>query len=130
MKCLSCGKENTHYLCDACRKPEVLDRVFNEIRTYRPETCTNPFLMEYTSGLTEKYAERDIIPEILDLFSIKVSEYYYCRYYRMRRDDRFEESALTYLQNHDFSDSHTQAVLFTVLGWYTVSDIKPISGNK
>lgn len=126
MKCLSCGKENTHYLCDACRKPEVLDRVFNEIRTYRPETCTNPFLMEYTSGLDEKYAERDIIPEILDLFSIKVSEYYYCRYYRMRRDDRFEESALTYLQNHDLSDSHTQAVLYDLLDSYIPNDfIKP-----
>lgn len=126
MKCFNCGRENPHYLCDACLKLEVLDKVFNEIRTYRPETCTNPVLQEYASGLTEKYAERDIIPEILDLFSIEVSEYYYCRYYKMRRDDHFEESALAYLQNHNLSEIHSQAVLYDLLDSYIPNDfIKP-----
>ena len=126
MKCLNCGKENPHFLCEECVNPDVLEKLFNDIRTYRPETCTNSFLIEYASGLTEKYAERDIIPKILDLFSSEVSEYYYCRYYKMRRDDRFEEYALTYLQNHDLSESHTQAVLYDLLDSYIPNDfIKP-----
>lgn len=126
MKCLNCGKESPHFLCEDCVEPEILNKIFDEIRTYRPETCKNPFLMEYASDLTERYAERDIIPEILDLFSIEVSEYYYCRYYKIRRDNRFEKSALTYLQNHALSESHTQAVLYDLLDYYIPNDfIKP-----
>lgn len=57
MKCLNCGCTSEHYLCDACTTADVLEKVFNEIRFYKPETCENPHLSELASGLTEKYAE-------------------------------------------------------------------------
>ena len=126
MKCFNCGKESNHYLCNDCIQPDVLDRIFNEIRSYKPETCTNPYLAEYVSGLTEKYAERDIIPEILELFEPAITDYYYCRYYKMTRDIRFEDAALDYLNKHEFMNSHSQTVLYELLQYYNPNDfIKP-----
>ena len=126
MKCLNCGRESENYLCDSCLTLEILENVFDDIRTYKPGCCSNPYLAEYASGLTEKYAERDIIPNILKLFDADVSEYFYCRYYRMRRDEKFEEAALAYLQKHDLLDIHTQAVLYDLIESYIPNDfIKP-----
>lgn len=100
MKCLNCGCVNDRYLCDACTTADILDKVFSEIRFYKPEASKNPYLAEYTSGLTEKYAERDLLPVILDYFDFEIAEYYYCQYFRMCRDNRFEDSAVAYLQTH------------------------------
>lgn len=126
MKCLNCGRENDHYLCSTCTTAEVLDKVFNDIRTYKPDACENPYLAEFAAGLTEKYAERDIIPEILEQFDSDVTEYYYCRYFRMRRDDRFEDAAIAYLQSNKLTDIHTQYVLSDLISSYMRNDyIKP-----
>ena len=78
MKCLNCGRESAHYLCAACTTPEILDKVFGEIRFFKPETCQNPYLEELAAGLTEPYAERDVIPKILELFAPEISEFYTC----------------------------------------------------
>ena len=86
MKCLNCGQETALFLCGGCQTEPILDKVFNEIRFFKPDACTNPHLLEYASALTEKYEERNCIPEILDLFDFEISEFYYCQYYRMRRD--------------------------------------------
>ncbi len=104
MKCLNCGCASEYYLCAACMNEAVLDKIFNEIRFFKPDTCENPYLLEFASGLTEKYAERDIIPDILKLFRPEISEFYACQYYRMRRDDRFENAAVTYLSGHDLTE--------------------------
>ena len=126
MKCLNCGKDSEYFLCEECVTPEVLDKLFHEIRVYNPESCHNPYLVEYVSGLSEKYAEREIIPEILAMFDFAVSEYYYCRYFRMRRDSRFEEAALAYLQKHDILSTRSQAVLYDLLESYMPDEfIKP-----
>lgn len=126
MKCLNCGVINEHYLCDSCKNADVLDKIFGQIRFYKPETCENPYLAELAAGFTEKYAERDIIPEILEQFDFEISEYYYCQYYRMRRDNRFEEAANTYLQNHELKDIRTQNVLYDLIESYIPNDfIKP-----
>lgn len=126
MKCLNCGKECTTYLCTDCQSPEILEKTFNEIRSYKPETCENPYLLEYASGLTEKYAERDCLPDILNLFDESINAYYYCLYYKMRRDNRFEEFVLTYLNKYDIHDLKTQRVLYELLGFYSRNDfIKP-----
>ena len=111
MKCLNCGVSADQHLCGCCQKPEILDKIFNEVRFYKPETCKNPYLSEFASGLTEKYAERDVIPAILDLFDFEISEFYYCQYYRMRRDARFEDAAITYLNTHELDNIRTQNVL-------------------
>ena len=126
MKCLNCGCASHHYLCDACTTADVLDKIFNEIRFYKPEICENPYLSEYASRLTEKYAERDIIPDILARFDFEVSTYYYCQYFRMRRDSRFEEAAVTYLQIHELANIRTQNVLYDLIESYIPNDfIKP-----
>jgi len=126
MKCFSCGAMNEHYLCDDCLTEGILDKVFNEIRFYNPETCENAYLQEYASGLTERFAERDCIPDILNRFDSAVSDYYYCLYYKMRRDPRLEEAALAYLQTHAFGDIRTQNVLYDLLDNYIPNDfVKP-----
>lgn len=126
MKCLNCGVSADQYLCGCCQKPEILDKIFNEVRFYKPETCKNPYLSEFASGLTEKYAERDVIPAILDLFDFEISEFYYCQYYRMRRDARFEDAAIAYLNTHELDNIRTQNVLHDLIESYIPNDfIKP-----
>ena len=126
MKCLNCGVSAGQYLCGCCQKPEILDKIFNEVRFYKQETCENPYLSEFASGLTEKYAERDVIPAILDLFDFEISEFYYCLYYRMRRDARFEDAAITYLNTHELDNIRTQNVLYDFIESYIPNDfIKP-----
>ena len=53
MKCLNCGCASENYLCADCATADILDKIFNEIRFYKPETCENPYLSEFASGLTE-----------------------------------------------------------------------------
>lgn len=126
MKCLNCGKDTDSYLCRDCRTPEILDNIFNEIRKYNSGYCENPYVIEFASGLTEKYAERNIIPDILSLFDHEISEYYDCLYYRMRRDSRFEDAAIRYLQTHKMSEIHTQNILYNLIESYLPNDfIKP-----
>ena len=126
MKCLNCGVSADQYLCGCCQKPEILDKIFNEVRFYKQETCENPYLSEFASGLAEKYAERDVIPAILDLFDFEISEFYYCQYYRMRRDARFEDAAITYLNTHELDNIRTQNVLYDLIESYIPNDfIKP-----
>ena len=126
MKCLNCGKTAETLLCCDCQTIEILDKVFNEIRFYKPENCENPYLIEYASGLTEKYEERDALPVILNLFDFEISEFYYCQYYRMRRDVRFEDAAVTYLNAHDLTNIRTQNVLYDLIESYIPNDfIKP-----
>ena len=122
MKCLNCGRESAHYLCAACTTPEILDKVFGEIRFFKPETCQNPYLEELAAGLTEPYAERDVIPKILELFAPEISEFYTCLYYWMRRDSRFEQAAVSYLDTHPFEDRRTQEVLERLLNSYLPND--------
>ena len=81
MKCFNCGKESTDYLCPNCRTEDILDRIFEQIRFYKSETCENPYIAEYVSLLTEDHAERKSIPQILTLFPDEIAEYYYCLYY-------------------------------------------------
>ena len=126
MKCLNCGKAADTFLCCDCQTTEILDKIFNEIRFYKPENCENPYLIEYVSELSEKYAERDAIPSILELFDSEVSEFYYCQYYRMRRDTRFEDMATAYIQMHELADIRTQDVLYDLIESYIPNDfIKP-----
>jgi len=37
MKCLNCGTTTDHYLCSCCQNPDILDKIFNEIRFYNQE---------------------------------------------------------------------------------------------
>lgn len=126
MKCLNCGCINDHYLCDACLTPETLEKTYYSIRAFDPETCENPYLLEFAATCTEKYEERKIIPEILARFDFEVAEYFYCQYYRMIRDDRFEEAALAYLEKHDVGEIRSQRILYALLDTYIPDNfVKP-----
>ena len=126
MKCLNCGKATETFLCCDCQTIEILDKVFNEIRFYNPENCDNPYLIKYVSGLSKKYEERDALPAILDLFDFEISEFYYCWYYKMRRDVRFEDAAIAYLNTHDLTNIRTQKILYSLIESYIPNDfIKP-----
>lgn len=126
MKCLNCGKETTMYLCSDCRTEEVLERIFEQIRFYKPEVCENPFLAEYVATLSEERAERNCIPDILSLFSDSVSEYYYCLYDYMRGKDDFFLSAERYLENHEWKEKKSQILISYLLRKYIRNDfIKP-----
>ena len=52
MKCFNCGKETKEYLCADCRTEGILGKIFEQIRFYKPETCENPYLVEYVATLT------------------------------------------------------------------------------
>ena len=122
MKCLNCGQETDLFLCGSCQTEPILDKVFNEIRFFKPDTCKNPHLLEYASALTEKYEERNCIPEILDLFDFEISEFYYCQYYRMCRDSRFEEAAKAYLAVHNWEGLKSQRIIYDLLESYLRED--------
>lgn len=126
MKCFNCGKNTNDYLCPSCRTQEILDKIFNEIRFYNPETCENVYLAEYVSTLFEARAERNCIPEILDLFPFEISEYYLCVYYWIRGKEEFETSAIKYLDSHDWADEKSQTLISYLLKKYIRNDfIKP-----
>ncbi len=126
MQCLNCGKENEHLLCTACLSEKVLGEIYDEIRLYKPETCTNEYVRAYVEGFENPYASRDHLPEIFKLFDESVTEFYYCRYYKLVRDERFEEAAKTYFDSHDMEEDKTQLVLCDLLDSYLRNDfVKP-----
>ena len=118
MRCLNCGCESEHCLCPDCRTAENLDRIFQDIRYYKPDTCSNPYLREYANGLTNNNTVRDLIPDLLSLFDEQTTEYYYCLYYKLGKDERFENAALAYLQTHTLPETRTQRVLYELINSY------------
>lgn len=126
MKCFNCGNEISEYLCQNCRTKDILDKVFNQICFFNQDTCTNPHLIEYVETLTENRAERNCIPEILELFPKEISEYYYCVYYWIRGMEEFEPAAIEYLDKHDKTEKKSQRLISYLLKKYIRNDfIKP-----
>lgn len=123
MKCLNCGCASEHFLCKQCETIETLDKLFKEIRFYKPDTCTNPYLQAYAANSPKSHAERDIIPELLAQFEPQETEYYTCMYLLMSRDDRFENSAIRYIQAHNLSNQHTQDVLYSLIKQYIQNNL-------
>lgn len=118
MKCLHCGKEQSHYICDECLTEEILDKVFYELIFFKPDSCSSPYIVELVSQQTERYAERAIIPEILALFPAEVSAFYNCRYSSVMKTPNFENDAIQFIGEHDLSKKKTQRVLNDLLDQY------------
>ena len=124
MKCLNCGKQSVAYLCDDCRTEDVLQKLYSAIRYYHPDYCTNPYLKEYVSSLTEKHAERNILPEIFSYYDKEIYDYYYCLYYNMLNDDRLEDASEKYLESHSIEMRKSQTVLYMLLNSYLRKDFE------
>lgn len=125
MKCLNCGREGSELLCPDCVSEHILDTVFNDLKLFNPETCGR-YLKEYVETFDSPYEARKCIPKILRLFDAEVSEYYYCRYYKMMRDDRFEAAGIHYLDTHKEQDMKWQTVLYDLLNHYSRNEfVKP-----
>lgn len=118
MKCLNCGKETDAFLCPDCITEDILDKVFLDLMFYNPDKCENPVISEYVSGLSERYAELDAIPELLKLFPESISDFYFCRYYKRSRNPSFEAKACEYLNTHNLSERKSQWVLYDLLTFY------------
>lgn len=126
MQCLNCGKENEYLLCSDCLSEKVLDEVYNGIRLYKPETCENEYIRAYVESFENPYASRDHLPEIFELFDEHTTKYYYCRYYKLVKDEKFEEAAISYLDSHNIEEDKTQLVLCDLLDSYLRNDfVKP-----
>lgn len=126
MKCLNCGSDTKNFLCNNCITEPILDEVFNIIKSYKPETCNKEFICEYAKAFEVPYEVRACIPDILKLFDSSIAEYYYIRYFRILRDERFEEAALHYLFSNSEMDIKYQTVLNDLLDSYLRNDfIKP-----
>lgn len=126
MKCLQCGAEQSNYLCDKCLTEEILEKVFYEVIFFKPDSCTSPYVAELVSNQKEKYAERAIIPEILDLFPAEISDFYRCRYSFITKAPSFESDAIDFIDAYDLYDKKTQRVLYDLLDLYLRNDfIRP-----
>lgn len=125
MKCLNCGKETQNLLCDTCKTPEILDKIFKELCYFRPLECTNPYLVEFAYQTT-KNSPRDSVSDLLRLFDSSITDFYYCRFYSICRNPRFEALAIAYLQSHNLEDIRTQNVLYDLINSYIPNEfIKP-----
>lgn len=124
MKCLNCGKENEHLLCNDCRTVDILEKIYRDVSYYRDETCDNQFVRELVAGLTNPKEELKYVPEILGLFDYSVVEYYFAQYYKLTKDPRYEEAALSYLKSHPLTERNAQKILYGLIGWYLPDDFE------
>ncbi len=109
MKCINCGKESSHILCNDCTNPDVLEQFY-----------TNVFLDLSDNSLKEQF------PDVLALFDQEIAEYYYCRYFYANKDSKFEETALSFLSKHDLKERRSQEVLEELLYSYIPKEfVKP-----
>lgn len=125
MKCLNCGFECKNYLCENCISEKSIADIFENLRFYNPEKC-NDYLKEYIETFESPYMARECIQDILKLFDSSISDYYYCRYYKLVHDSQFEETAVKYLNTYKAPDIKWQTVLYELLDNYARNDfIKP-----
>ncbi len=126
MRCLNCGRESEGLLCPACQTVESLAGVFDALIYFNPEKCENPHIIDYAATLPEGISLRDVIPQLLALFPVKVVEYFACLYAKVIRNPQFEEMALAYLSAHDLAEENSQRILQKLLEHYLRNDfIKP-----
>lgn len=120
--CLCCGATSEKLLCKNCLSEENLETVFYELMYRKVEECTLPSIAELKKTQTAPGAEREFIPRILQLYPEEISAYYYCVYYKVIKDPRYEECATNYLNSHDWTDIKTQKILYGIINFYPPND--------
>ena len=124
MVCINCGLENNKLLCECCLTEPVLEKVINEIRDYGKQICENEYIVEYVSAFNEPKDACICIPEIANYFDKETAEYFTCLYYKCIKNERFEITAIDYLENHSEWDKKKQRILYELLDFYLRSDFE------
>lgn len=124
MKCLNCGNETNLYLCDECNKNEVIENVIEKVFSYKKETCENNYLIELMDSIeNDKYA---CILKLLENYTGKYKDYYYCRFLKGTKDPAYEETAINSLKDKDILETQNQLLLLNLLNFYIREDyVKP-----
>lgn len=122
MQCLNCGEKSNKCICKKCQQPDVLDKIYNDVRTFKRETNEYPYLVEYFNSLEEGASRYQYVLDILPDFAEEIAEYYYCRIYKSTNNPEFEDRAIVYLTSHPLIDLHTQYVLYDLLNYYLRDD--------
>lgn len=127
MRCLNCGKEGSHYLCDNCTNMETMDKVFSEVLDFDPNSneCSNPFILATAAEMNNKFEIRNLVlPDIITLFPRGEVDYYYCkcRHRGYIQEGEFESMALEYLSKHSLADIKTQTILYDLVDRYIPKD--------
>ena len=126
MKCFNCGNDTNNYLCENCHTEKILDTIYNEILSFKDNNSNNKYIQEYDNSLENVYKLWDCIPNILQTFDEKISEYYLCHYYKITRNLKFEDMAINYLNSHELNEYNTQRTLYDLLNFYLRNEfIKP-----
>ena len=126
MSCIYCGKTADGLMCHECRTIDKLDEVFFEMLFFKGEYCALENVRSFVESFESPVDAKQQLPELLALFDDQDVSYYWCRYYRTMRDDRFEETAVAYLAQHEEWNMHRQRVLYDLLSFYLRNDfIKP-----
>ena len=124
MKCLNCGNETNLYLCNECNKNEVIENVIEKVFSYKKETCENNYLIELMDSIeNDKYA---CILKLLENYTGKYKDYYYCRFLKGTKDPAYEETAINSLKDKDILETQNQLLLLNLLNFYIREDyVKP-----
>lgn len=124
MKCLNCGNETNLYLCNECNKNEVIENVIEKVFSYKKETCENNYLIELMDSMeNDKYA---CILKLLENYTGKYKDYYYCRFLKGTKDPAYEETAINSLKDKDILETQNQLLLLNLLNFYIREDyVKP-----
>ena len=126
MICLNCGKDNGGYLCENCRTDEILHKIWADVYAKR-EFCDNVFVNAIANFYEDPNEYRKCIPEILKLFSGIVAEFYWCKYYSVSKDERFESAVLEFVDKYGREDERSQVLINSLLLYYGVDDFyKPV----
>jgi len=120
--CLNCGKMSKKLLCEKCITGDVLNRIYPELRNYKPDSCKNQYIRKYASIHNQTNAVREIIPDVLSLFTPQESEYYYCKYYKLCGNKKYEELASEYLNSHSIAERKCQEILYDLIEYYLYRD--------
>lgn len=126
MKCLKCGNQTEKMLCEQCMDEMTLKEIFFELLYFREDRCENEYVMNFVNEVGGKECVREYIPALLELFDDDVSEYCWCKYFNIIKDDRYEESAINYIENHSVKDADCQKTLRDLLAYYIPADYEAV----
>ena len=125
-ECLGCGKKSEYLLCPECRTDDKFAEIYQTMMHYSDENCQNEYIKRFANSLENPIQIRAYVPEMIDLLDDNLSNYYFCRYYKQMRDQRFEDYAVGYVESHDLTEVKTQQVLCDLLDFYMRNDfVKP-----